>query len=95
MHQPAKSFLGTVIPMLEDISRLMVVAAKDHIVAQHGPGWLPESDAEIAETTAMINHFRELGTRSIRDSLDQALDKVRQSELGAYLETAARRRAQD
>ncbi|MGF6883974.1 DNA-binding transcriptional MerR regulator [Nocardia sp. GAS34] len=78
---------------LEDIARLMVVTAKDHIVAQHGPGWLPESNAEIAETTGMLNHFRELGTRSVRDALDQALDKVLQAELGAYLETAARQRA--
>ncbi|MFE3225265.1 hypothetical protein [Nocardia sp. NPDC059228] len=39
--------------------------------------------------------FRELGTRSIHDSLDRALGKVLQSELRAYLETAARRRAQD
>ncbi|MFE4461383.1 MerR family transcriptional regulator [Nocardia tengchongensis] len=80
---------------LESIARLMVVAAKDHIVARHGVGWLPESDAEITETAEMINHFRELGTRSVRDSLDQALDKVLRSELGAYLEAAARRRAQD
>ncbi|WP_338087621.1 MerR family transcriptional regulator [Nocardia huaxiensis] len=81
-----------VVARLEDIARLMVVAAKDHIVAQHGPGWLPESDAEIAETTAMLNNWRDLGTRAVRSSLDQALDRVLQSELSDYLETAARAR---
>ncbi|MGW4534960.1 MerR family transcriptional regulator [Nocardia sp. NPDC004340] len=80
---------------LESIARLMVVAAKDHIVAAHGPGWLPETDAEIAETAGMLKHFRELGTRSVHDSLDQALDKVLQAELGEYLEAAARRHAQE
>ncbi|UGT43865.1 MerR family transcriptional regulator [Nocardia yamanashiensis] len=79
---------------LEDIARLMVTAAKDHIVAEHGPGWLPETDTEIAETTKMLNQFRDLGTRAVRDGLDQALDRVLEAELGAYLETAARRRAQ-
>ncbi|MGV9665548.1 MerR family transcriptional regulator [Nocardia niigatensis] len=86
---------GALLERLEEIARLMVVAAKDHIVAQHGPGWLPESDAEIAETTEMLNNFRELGTRSVHDALDQALDKALQAELGAYLETAARRHAPD
>ncbi|WP_433593109.1 MerR family transcriptional regulator [Nocardia sp. CA-145437] len=80
---------------LEAVARLMVVAAKDHIVAAHGPGWMPETDAEIAETAGMLKHFRELGTRSARDSLDQALDKVLQAELGEYLEAAARRHAKE
>ncbi|WP_405490157.1 MerR family transcriptional regulator [Nocardia sp. NBC_00511] len=83
---------AAVVGRLEDIASLMVVAAKDHIVEQHGPGWLPDSDAEIAETTEMINHWRDLGTRAVRDSLDQALDKALQTELSAYLETAARER---
>lgn len=79
---------------LEDIARLMVTAGKDHIVAEHGAGWLPDTDAEIAETTKMLNHLRELGIRAVRDSLDQALDRVLESELSAYLETAARRRTE-
>ncbi|APA96371.1 MerR family transcriptional regulator [Nocardia seriolae] len=83
---------AAVVARLEDIATLMVVAAKDQIVDEHGPGWLPDSDAEIAATTEMLNHLRDLGLRSVRDSLDQALDKVLQAELGAYLETAARRR---
>ncbi len=84
-----------VVTRLEDIARLMVVAAKDRIVDDHGPGWLPDTDPEIAATTEMLNHMRDLGLRSVRDSLDQALDKVLRAELSAYLETAARQRAQD
>ncbi|GAB2563176.1 MerR family transcriptional regulator [Nocardia heshunensis] len=86
---------AAVVARLEDIARLMVVAAKDHIVEEHGPGWLPDSDAEIAETTEMLNHMRELGTRAVRDGLDEALDKVLQAELGTYLATAAERRTKD
>ncbi|ATL68418.1 MerR family transcriptional regulator [Nocardia terpenica] len=81
-----------VVSRLDDIARLMVLAAKDHIVAEHGPGWLPDSDAEIAETTAMLNRLRDLGARSARDGLDQALDRVLRSELSGYLETAAEKR---
>ncbi|AYF74222.1 MerR family transcriptional regulator [Nocardia yunnanensis] len=79
---------------LEDIARLMVVAAKNHIVEQHGEGWLPDTDAEIADTTEMLERMRELGTRAVRDGLDQALDQVLEAELGDYLEQAAHRRAQ-
>ncbi len=83
---------AAVVDRLEGIARLMVVAAKDHIVEKHGPGWLPESDAEIADTTKMLNQLRDLGTRAVRSSLDQALDHVLHTELGNYLEVAARRR---
>ncbi|MEC3956850.1 MerR family transcriptional regulator [Nocardia sp. CDC153] len=83
---------AAIVDRLEDIARLMVVAAKDHIVDQHGPGWLPDSDAEVAATAEMLTHLRDLGVRAVRDSLDQALDKVLESELGAYLEMAARKR---
>ncbi|MVU75805.1 MerR family transcriptional regulator [Nocardia sp. ET3-3] len=86
---------AAVVDRLDDIARLMVGATKDHIVEEHGPGWLPDTDAETAATTEMINHLRDLGVRSIRDGLDQALDRALRSELSAYLETAARRRAQD
>lgn len=71
----------------------MVTAAEDHLVAEHGPGWLPETDAEIAETTRMLNHLRELGVTAVHTSLAQSLDRVLRSELGDYLATAAPRRA--
>ncbi|WP_024799338.1 MerR family transcriptional regulator [Nocardia sp. BMG51109] len=80
---------AAMIARLEDIASLMVTAGKDRIVDQHGPGWLPDSDAEIADTTRMLNHLRDLGTRAVRSSLDQALDRVLQRELSAYLATAA------
>ena len=85
---------AAMIARLEDIASLMVTAGKDHIVDRHGPGWLPDSDAEIAETTRMLNHLRELGARAVRSSLDQALDRVLQRELGAYLATAASQRSE-
>ncbi|MCP9619384.1 MerR family transcriptional regulator, partial [Nocardia otitidiscaviarum] len=77
---------------VDDIARLMVTAAKDHIVAEHGAGWLPDSDAEVAATTKMLNHLRELGVTAVQNTLAQALDRVLQSELSAYLETAAEKR---
>nr|WP_040753174.1 MerR family transcriptional regulator [Nocardia transvalensis] len=83
---------AAVVGRLEDIARLMVTAAKDHIVDEHGPGWLPDSDAEIAETTKMLNHLRDLGISAVHSSLDQALDRVLQSELSDYLATAATKR---
>lgn len=80
------------VERLEDIARLMVTAAKDRIVDEHGPGWLPDSDAEIGETAKMLNHLRDLGTTAVRSSLDQALDRVLQAELSDYLATAASKR---
>jgi len=82
---------SAVISRVDDIAALMVTAAKDHLVDEHGPGWLPETNDEIAETTAMLNHLRELGVTSVHTSLAQSLDRVLQSELGDYLATAALR----
>lgn len=80
---------AAVVDRVEDIARRMVVAAKDQIVAEHGPGWLPGTDTEVAATAKMLNHLRELGVTAVQNSLAQALDRVLQSELGAYLESAA------
>lgn len=77
---------------VDDIARLMVVAAKDQIVTEHGAGWLPDTDAEVAALTKMLNHLRELGVTAVQNTLAQALDRVLQSELSAYLETAAEKR---
>ncbi|MFC9997360.1 MerR family transcriptional regulator [Nocardia sp. NPDC127526] len=83
---------AAVVQRVEDIARLMVTAAKDQIVADHGPGWLPDTDAETAATTKMLNHLRELGVTAVQNSLAQALDRTLETELGAYLETAAEQR---
>ncbi|MFF2556843.1 MerR family transcriptional regulator [Nocardia sp. NPDC058058] len=83
---------AAVVERVENIARLMVVSAKDQIVADHGPGWLPDTDSEVAALTKMLNHLRELGVTAVQTSLAQALDRVLQSELGAYLETAAEQR---
>ncbi len=82
-----------VVRRVEDIADAMVAAAKDHIVDEHGPGWLPGSDDEITETTKMLNHLRELGVAAVHNSLNQALDHTLQRELSAYLATAAERHA--
>ncbi|MEV6774066.1 MerR family transcriptional regulator [Nocardia sp. NPDC051030] len=82
-----------VVERVEDIARLMITLARDQIVAEHGPGWLPDTDAETAATTKMFNHLRELGVTAVENSLHQALDRVLESELNAYLETAAEKRA--
>ncbi|MFF0490229.1 MerR family transcriptional regulator [Nocardia sp. NPDC004068] len=76
---------------VNDIADTMVAAAKDHIEAEHGPGWLPDSDAEIAETTRMLNQLRELGVAAVHNTLNQALDHTLRRELSAYLATAAER----
>ncbi|MCM6772058.1 MerR family transcriptional regulator [Nocardia sp. CDC159] len=84
---------AAVVERVQDIADTMVAAAKDHIVAEHGPGWLPGSDEEIAETTKMLNHLRELGVATVHKSLEQALDRTLRRELSAYLATAAERHA--
>lgn len=83
---------SSVLSRVDDIAGLMVAAAKDHLVDEHGPGWLPETNQEIAETTDMLNHLRELGVTSVHTGLAQALDRALRSELGDYLATAALRR---
>ncbi|WP_280267153.1 MerR family transcriptional regulator [Nocardia wallacei] len=85
---------ATVVGHLDDIAHEMVAAARNHIVERHGPGWLPDTGEEIAETTAMINHLRDLGVTAVHRSLARALDRVLHDELGAYLATAVGRRGE-
>nr|WP_067699545.1 MerR family transcriptional regulator [Nocardia jejuensis] len=77
---------------VEDIARLMVTTAKDQIVSAHGPGWLPDTDAETSALTKMLNHLRELSVTAVQNNLAQALDRVLRDELSAYLEVAAEQR---
>ncbi|MBF6415176.1 MerR family transcriptional regulator [Nocardia cyriacigeorgica] len=76
---------------IDDITKIMITAARQHIVDEHGPGWLPETSEEIAETTAMLNKMRELGVASVHSTLARSLDTNLRRELGEYLETAAER----
>ncbi|WP_039824716.1 MerR family transcriptional regulator [Nocardia testacea] len=90
--------LGTLISVYADvatridaISELLINAAKKHIVDEHGPGWLPDSNDEIAATTRMLNTMRELGVAAVHTSLARSLDATLRRELGDYLATAAER----
>ncbi|WP_067651435.1 MerR family transcriptional regulator [Nocardia harenae] len=80
---------AAMMPKVEEIARLMITTAEEQIVAQHGRGWLPESKAEIAATTALLEHLRELGMSVVQSTFAQALEQVLRAELGAYLEVAA------
>lgn len=76
---------------IDDITKIMIATARTHIVDEHGPGWLPETNEEIAETTAMLNKMRELAVASVHNTLARSLDTNLRRELGEYLETAAER----
>ncbi|NEW42333.1 MerR family transcriptional regulator [Nocardia cyriacigeorgica] len=76
---------------IDDITKIMITAARKHIVDEHGPGWLPETSEEIAQTTAMLNKMRELSVASVHSTLARSLDTNLRRELGEYLETAADR----
>ncbi|MCP2297433.1 MerR HTH family regulatory protein [Nocardia amikacinitolerans] len=78
---------------IDDITHIMITAAKQHIIDEHGPGWLPQTSAEIAETTTMLNKMRELATTSVHATLARSLDVTLRRELGDYLATAAEREA--
>ncbi|WP_240962631.1 MerR family transcriptional regulator [Antrihabitans stalactiti] len=74
---------------VEDIAKMMITEAKTQITRQHGVGWLPETDDDIAALTAMLNDLRELGVASVQNRLAIALDKTLKDELGDYLAAAA------
>lgn len=80
---------------LDEIAQHMVGVAKQHIVDAHGPGWLPDTDDEIAETSKMLNHLRDLGVTAVHHTLARSLDRVLREELGDYLAHAFDRRALD
>lgn len=82
---------ATVLEQVDDVADLMISAGRDRLVDQHGPGWLPDSDAEISETAAMLNQLRDLGVRAVHLGLAQALDRSLAHQLGDYLADAASR----
>ncbi|GAA5072859.1 MerR family transcriptional regulator [Nocardia iowensis] len=76
---------------IDDITHIMITAAKQHIVDEHGPGWLPHTSTEIADTTTMLSKMRELAVASVHSTLARSLDVTLRRELGDYLATAAER----
>ncbi len=76
---------------IDDIAHTMIGAARQHIVDEHGPGWLPETSVEIADTTAMLEKMRELAVASVHSTLARSLEATLRRELGDYLATAAER----
>ncbi|MEV4125436.1 hypothetical protein [Nocardia sp. NPDC049707] len=66
----------------------MITTAEQHIVDEHGTGWLPETSSEIADTTAVL---RELAVASVHATLARSLDVTLRRELGDYLAAAAER----
>lgn len=89
------SVYESVVPHLEEIAHLMVDAARRHIVAEHGDGWLPDSDSDIAATTDMLTHLRKVGVSVAHSGLAAALDRAVNAELGTYLEAAVTKSAKD
>lgn len=77
---------------VDDIARLMVDTARSHITAQHGPGWLPDTDEDIAATTNMISHMREIGIAAVHDTLASAMENTVATQLGEYLSVAFQKR---
>lgn len=78
---------------LDAIAHQMFTATRDHLVELHGAGWLPTTDDEIAETTTMINHLRDVAVAAVQHSLVQALDRTLTQELSDYLAVTAERPA--
>lgn len=80
---------------LDDIAHQMFAVTRDHLVELHGPGWLPTTDAEIAGTTTMINHLRDVAVAAVQHSLVQALDRALTQDLSEYLATTTESHSAD
>lgn len=70
---------------VDDIADGMVKAGRKFITAQHGRGWLPADDAEIAMTTSMLNQMRDLAVVAVHTTLAHSLDHAVQTQLTEYL----------
>ncbi|MGA9873405.1 MAG: MerR family transcriptional regulator [Rhodococcus sp. (in: high G+C Gram-positive bacteria)] len=75
---------------VDAIAKDMIGTAKQHIVDQHGEGWLPDEN-EVGPTADMITRMRSLAVHSVNAILARTLDDNLQRELGDYLTTAMRR----
>lgn len=76
---------------VDGIAKDMIRTAKNHIVDQHGEGWLPD-DEDVGATADMLVKMRELAVHSVNSTLARALDDNLQRELGDYLTTALQNR---
>lgn len=84
--------LGDLIDVFREVNRHvdeiadgMVKAGRKFIQSQHGRGWLPNDDAEITDTTAMLNQMRDLAVSAVHTTLAHSLDQALQSQLAEYL----------
>nr|WP_296764816.1 MerR family transcriptional regulator [Rhodococcus sp. (in: high G+C Gram-positive bacteria)] len=72
---------------VDGIAKDMIRTAKNHIVDEHGEGWLP-SGSEVGTTADMLVGMRELAVHSVNATLARTLDDNLERELGDYLTTA-------
>lgn len=75
---------------VDGIAKDMIGTAKQHIVDQHGEGWLPGDD-EVGPTAEMLTRMRSLAVHSVGAILARVLDENLQREVGDYLTAAMRR----
>nr|WP_296765034.1 MerR family transcriptional regulator [Rhodococcus sp. (in: high G+C Gram-positive bacteria)] len=78
---------------MNDVAESMVGSVTDHLVAKHGPGWLPGS-GEVAETTEMFEKMRSLAMKSAQAELARALDRVQEKALDDYLSQTLSRQSE-
>jgi DNA-binding transcriptional MerR regulator len=74
----------TTATSMNTVAESMIEALAQHLIAQHGPGWMPQND-EVADTIQMFEKMRRLALESSQAELARALDRVQERALNEHL----------
>lgn len=69
---------------ITEAAEILMIAAHDEVDRRKGPGWLPESEDDVAWAVGLLGAMRRAGTENAHASLDRALDAALDSELRAH-----------
>ncbi|ADG80091.1 Transcriptional regulator, MerR family OS=Tsukamurella paurometabola (strain ATCC 8368 / DSM/ CCUG 35730 / CIP 100753 / JCM 10117 / KCTC 9821 / NBRC 16120/ NCIMB 702349 / NCTC 13040) OX=521096 GN=Tpau_3512 PE=4 SV=1 [Tsukamurella paurometabola] len=78
-----------------EAAEVFMTAAHEEVDRRRGPGWLPESDDDVAWAVSLFGAMRRAGTENAHAALDRALDAALDSELRAHQNAVDHRASTD
>ncbi|MDP0398160.1 MerR family transcriptional regulator [Tsukamurella strandjordii] len=69
---------------INEAAEILMTAAHDEVDRRRGPGWLPESEDDVAWAVSLLGAMRRAGTENAHAALDRALDAALDNELRAH-----------
>ncbi|ETA04713.1 MerR family transcriptional regulator [Gordonia alkanivorans] len=80
---------------INEAAEILMTAAHQEVDRRRGPGWMPETDQDVAWSVDLLGAMRRAGTENAHAALNRALDAALDSELRAHQVAVEQRSAEE